>query len=137
LAAGGLARDVAVSAGHLDRIELRGIRVFGRHGANPGERDVPQPFDIEVAAELDLAAARAGDALEDTLDYDALHKRITAIVRETSYALLERLGADILAAILADGRVERARVSIAKPLLLAGATPVVTVYGARADRDRS
>ena len=119
-----------------DRVELRGIRVFGRHGANPGERDVPQPFDIGLAAELDLSAARAGDELADTLDYDALHRRVVAIVRETSYALLERLGADILAAILADARVERAQVSIAKPRLLAGATPVVTVYGTRADRDR-
>lgn len=125
-----------MNARHPDRVELRGIRVLGRHGANPGERDVPQPFDIDIAAELDLSAARAGDALEDTLDYDALHRRITAIVRETSYALLERLGADILAAILADGRVERAQVSIAKPRLLAGATPVVTVFGARTDRDR-
>jgi dihydroneopterin aldolase len=120
----------------IDTVELRGIRVFGRHGANPGERDVPQPFDIDVAAELDLRAARSGDALADTLDYDALHRRIVALVRETSYALLERLGADILAAVLADERVERARVSIAKPRLLAGATPVVTVHGERADRDR-
>jgi len=119
-----------------DRIELRGIRAFGRHGANPGEQDVPQPFDIDVSAELDLAAARSGDALADTLDYDALHRRIVAIVGGQSYALLERLGADILGAILADARVERAQVSIAKPRLLAGATPVVTLHAARADRDR-
>ncbi len=119
-----------------DRIELRGIRVFGRHGANPGEPDVPQPFDIDIAAELDLSAAREGDALADTLDYDALHRRIVAIVTGTSYALLERLGADILGAVLTDARVEHASVSIGKPQLLAGATPVVTVYGSRADRDR-
>jgi len=119
-----------------DRIELRGIRAFGRHGANPGERDVPQPFDLDVCAELDLTLARRSDALADTLDYDALHRRIVTIVGGTSYALLERLGAEILAAIFADERIAGARVSIAKPQLLAGATPVVTVHGTRADRDR-
>ncbi|MGB8266060.1 MAG: dihydroneopterin aldolase [Candidatus Velthaea sp.] len=119
-----------------DRIELRGIRVFARHGANPGERDVPQPFDIDVSAEIDLAAARRSDALADTLDYDALHRRIVALTSGSSYALLERLGDAILATILADDRIAGASVTIAKPRLLAGATPVVTVHGTRADRDR-
>jgi dihydroneopterin aldolase len=119
-----------------DSIALRGIRVFGRHGANPGERDVPQPFDVDVHLEIDLAAARRSDALADTLDYAALHRTIVRIVTTTSYALLERLGDDLLASILTDARVARASVSIAKPALLAGATPVVTVHGTRAHRDR-
>jgi dihydroneopterin aldolase len=53
------------------------------------------------------------------------------IVRERSYDLIERLGADVLAAILADTRVERATVRIAKPGLLAGATPAVTLHASR------
>jgi len=119
-----------------DRIELSGIRVFGRHGANPGEQDVPQPFDIDVAADLDLEAARRSDDLADTLDYDALHRRIVAIVTGTSYALLERLGEELLGAVFADARITSASVRIAKPRLLAGATPAVTVHGSRAHRDR-
>ena len=31
-------------------IELRGIRAFGHHGADPGEKIVAQPFDIDVDA---------------------------------------------------------------------------------------
>jgi dihydroneopterin aldolase len=111
-----------------DTIELRGIRVFGRHGANPGEKDVPQPFDIDVSLDVDLSSARTSDALADTVNYDALHK---AIVRDRSYDLLERLGQDMLDAILADPRVARASVQIAKPQLLAGATPVVTLRASR------
>ena len=53
------------------------------------------------------------------------------IVRERSYDLLERLGADLLAAMLVDARVLRATVRIAKPGLLAGATPAVTLHAAR------
>jgi dihydroneopterin aldolase len=114
-----------------DTITLSGIRAFGRHGADAGEKDVPRPFDIDVTIDVDLSAARASDALSDTLDYSKLHSSIVRIVRERSYDLLERLGADILAAILVDGRVERATVRIAKPGLLAGATPAVTLHAAR------
>lgn len=113
-------------------IELRGIRAFGRHGANPGEKDVPQPFDIDVWLDVELAAARRSDALADTIDYAQLHATIVALVRERSYNLLERLAGELLDAILGDARIAEARVRIAKPQLLAGATPAVTLSARRA-----
>ncbi len=109
----------------MDVIALRGIRAYGKHGANPGERDREQPFDVEITAELDLAAAEHSDELGDTLNYDELHQRVMSIVQSTSFALLERLAGEILRAIFADARVARAEVSIAKPALLDGATPSV------------
>jgi len=111
----------------MDAITLRGMRVLGRHGAYEGERDAEQPFDIELRLELDLRAAERSDALGDTLDYDALHKRIAGIVRQTSFALLERLAAEILAAVFADPRIARAELSIGKPGILDGATAAVTL----------
>jgi len=110
-----------------DTIALRSIRVFARHGANPGERDAPQAFDIDVALDIDLRAARKTDALADTVDYAALHAGIMRAVSTTSYFLLERLGQDVLDVIFADSRVVSAEVCIAKPGLLGGATPSVTV----------
>lgn len=110
----------------MDRIALRGVRAYGRHGWQPGERERLQPFEIDVEAELDLRAAQAGDELSETIDYAVLHRRIVAIVEETSYALLERLAGDILEAVFDDRRVARAIVTIAKPGILAGATPAVT-----------
>jgi dihydroneopterin aldolase len=120
----------------MDSIAIRGIRAYGRHGANPGERDQPQPFDIEVELELDLSRARSSDALADTVDYDALHARVVAIVEERSFALLERLGEEILREVKTDGRVCAARVSIAKPGILRGATPVMTVAYGYSERGR-
>ena len=115
----------------LDRIEVRGVRAYGRHGANPGERDHPQAFDLNLSLDVDLGAARASDRLEDTLDYAALHAAIVGLVRDRSYRLLERLGDEILSELLRDPRVRGAEVSIAKPGLLGGATPVVTLRAAR------
>ncbi|MGC1379865.1 MAG: dihydroneopterin aldolase [Candidatus Baltobacteraceae bacterium] len=111
----------------MDRITLRTIRAYGRHGADPGERDRVQPFDVEVVAELDLRAAQVSDQLTDTLDYASLHRRLVEIVANTSYALLERLAGDLLEAIFEDRRIARAEVTIAKPAILDGATPAVTL----------
>lgn len=116
----------------MDRITLRGLRAYGRHGNDTGERDRAQPFDLDLALDLDLAAAAHSDDLRDTLDYAALARRVAAIVEQTSYRLLERLAADVAAALLDDARVRRVEVTIAKPGLLAGATPAVTLVRARA-----
>jgi dihydroneopterin aldolase len=111
----------------MDRITLTGLRVYGHHGANPGERERAQAFDVSVIAEIDLHAASTSDDLDDTLDYAALHARIVTAVETTSYALIERLANDVLDAVFADHRVARAEVTIAKPAILDGATPSVTL----------
>jgi dihydroneopterin aldolase len=114
-----------------DRIALRDIRAYGKHGANPGERDHVQPFDLDLEIDVNLTAARRSDALPDTIDYAALHGRIVRLVETLSFALLERLGEAILLDVMLDERIGAARVTIAKPALLAGATPSVLL---RADR---
>ena len=116
---------------NLDRIEVRGVRAWGRHGANPGEQGVPQPFDIDVRFELDLRAARSSDVLAETVSYADVHATIVRIVAQQRFALLERLGEVILDALMTDARIVRARIAIAKPRLLAGATPVVTLHRER------
>ncbi len=109
----------------MDVIALTGVRAYGRHGANPGERDAEQPFDLEIRVEMDLSAAASSDDLGDTLNYADLHERVVGIVQSTSFLLLERLAAEIVNAIFRDSRAVRAEVSIAKPQLLDGATPSV------------
>jgi dihydroneopterin aldolase len=111
----------------MDRITLRGVRASGRHGANPGERDREQPFEIDAVIELDLHVAQASDDLADTLDYANLHDRLVHVVASTSFALLERLAGELLATIFTDARAVRAEITIAKPCLLEGATPSVTL----------
>jgi dihydroneopterin aldolase len=110
-----------------DCISVRGIRAFGRHGANPGERDVAQPFDIDIQLEVDLERSSHTDALEDTLDYRQVQNVVVEVVSRESYVLLERLAQEIVRRILQNERVLCATVTIAKPGILAGATPSVTL----------
>lgn len=111
----------------MDVITLSGVRAYGRHGADPGERDAEQPFDLDIRVEMDLTAASQSDDLGDTLNYAHVHARVVSIVQSTSFMLLERLAAEITSDLFRDARVARARVQIAKPALLDGATPAVTL----------
>jgi len=112
------------------QIVLRDVRAYGRHGADPREREHRQALDLEVRIEADVETAT--DELAGTIDYAAVYSRIVRIVEDTSFALLERLGEAILGALLSDPRVRTASVTIAKPKLLAGATPSVTLTASRA-----
>lgn len=120
----------------MDEISLRGVRAYGRHGANPGERERRQLIEIDLTVELDLQAAKKSDELSQTIDYDALHARVVRIVSVTSFVLLERLGAEILDAIFEDDRIVRTTVTLSKPQILAGATPSVTLTRDRVHRNR-
>ena len=107
------------------------MRLYGRHGANPGEQDVPQRFDVDVELELDLAAAARSDALADTCDYDAVYRAVRRIVAEKRFSLIERLAQEIVDEIFRTSGIGAVTVSVAKPQLLGGATPSVTLRRAR------
>lgn len=115
----------------MDRINLRGIVANGKHGANPGERDTFQPFHVDLELELSLKRPSRSDDLADTVNYAELHSMIVEIIEKHSYVLLEKLAAVILDAVMCDERIVRAQVSVAKPLLLDGATPSITLARAR------
>jgi 7,8-dihydroneopterin aldolase/epimerase/oxygenase len=121
----------------VDRIRLSGVRAFGRHGVGAAERASAQPFDIDVVVEIDLAAAGRSDDVGDTLDYAGLHDRLVAVVTGTSHALLEKLASELLDAVFDDRRVRHAEVTVAKPSVLDGATPSVTLVRANPHRDPS
>ena len=48
-----------------DRIELRGLRVVGTHGALPEEQVRAQPFEVDLDIEVDLRPAGLSDDLDD------------------------------------------------------------------------
>ena len=111
----------------MDLICIDGIRVLGRHGADPGERDTPQPFDVTLRIETDLDPGARSDDLRETVNYAVVRDRVAEIVASTSFRLIERLASEIAHAILEDSRIAHAEITIAKPGILDGATPSVTL----------
>lgn len=119
-----------------DRIELRGLRALGHHGALPGEQDRAQPFEIDLEIEVDTSRAGETDALADTVDYGTLAAAATRVVTDERWNLLERIAHRVAEEVLAaDARAGGVTVTVRKlrppvPLDLAAA-------GVRVSRSRA
>jgi dihydroneopterin aldolase len=97
-----------------DRIELRGLRVLGRHGAREGEQDAAQPFEIDLEVEAELGEAAHDDDLTKTVDYSLVVETAMAIVGERQYRLLEALAGAIATGVLEIPGVQAVTVTVRK-----------------------
>lgn len=98
-----------------DTIRLAGLRVRGRHGCLPAERELGQEFVVDVTLFLDTAPAAAHDDLSKTVDYGALAAELAQIVAGEPVNLIETLADRLAAACLAHDVVEAVEVSVHKP----------------------
>lgn len=98
-----------------DRIALRGIQVFGRHGVLAAEHQQGQAFLVDVVLELDLRPAGQSDDLAQTVDYGVLAGDVAAIVAGEPVALIEALAERVADRCLADSRVRATEVTVHKP----------------------
>ncbi|MEU4316308.1 dihydroneopterin aldolase [Nocardia sp. NPDC024068] len=78
-----------------DRIELRGLRVFGHHGVFEHERRDGQEFLVDLTVWTDISAAAATDDLAHTVDYGALAELAVRIVQGPPRDLIETVAAEI------------------------------------------
>ena len=97
-----------------DRIELRGLRVLGVHGALPEEQERAQPFEVDLDVEADLRPAGRSDRLDLTVDYGALAVAIERVVSRERFQLLEGLAERIAEAVRVDPRVRSVTVTVRK-----------------------
>lgn len=96
-------------------IEVRDLRVLGRHGVPDAERARPQPFSCDVDAWFDATRPAASDSLGDTVDYGALAELVAGVISHTSFALLERLAGEVADRVLeAHPAVGRLSVTVRK-----------------------
>ena len=99
-----------------DRIILTGMQFYGFHGVNPEERQLGQPFTVDLEAELDLQAAGTSDNLSDTVSYTHLYRAVQAIIEGPPRRLLEAVAGAIAADLLAQHPlIDAVRVRVHKP----------------------
>ena len=99
-----------------DRILLEGMIFHGRHGTLPAERELGQPFVVDIELRLDLRPAGLSDDLTKTVDYGEVHRVARGIVEGEPVGLTETLAERISAAVLENYPiVEAVRVRVAKP----------------------
>jgi 7,8-dihydroneopterin aldolase/epimerase/oxygenase len=99
----------------LDRLAVRGIEAFGRHGVFEFERRDGQVFVVDLVLSLDTVEAARTDDLQQTVDYGSLVARGKNAVESDPVDLIETLAARLAAVCLEDPRVQEAEVTVHKP----------------------
>jgi dihydroneopterin aldolase len=99
-----------------DRIILKSLQVFARHGVKPEEARLGQRFAVDVTAYLNLRPAGESDDYADTVCYDALTQIVTEVLTARRFALVEA-AAEAVARVLLEKfpRIERIVVEVRKP----------------------
>lgn len=99
-----------------DKLLLRGLRLFGRHGVLRCERELGQQFVVDVEVETDVSIAGRTDDVKDTADYVQLFDIAKRIVQGRPKQLVECVATEIAHDILKDiDRVDAVLVRIVKP----------------------
>lgn len=106
---------MAVEIDTLDRIHIRDLHLRCIIGVDDEERRDKQDLSIDVTMYADLRAAGRSDRIEDTVDYEAMEKRVIAMGEQSQCRLIEHLADRIADICLSEPRVQRAIVTVDKP----------------------
>ncbi|WP_195985932.1 dihydroneopterin aldolase [Clostridium sp. D33t1_170424_F3] len=100
----------------MDKIIIKGLRVFAYHGVNPEEKRDGQPFELDITAHCDLRKAGRTDDLNDTVSYAKMAKTAARVMTEQSDDLLERAAQRVADAILEEyPPIQKVDVLLKKP----------------------
>lgn len=94
-------------------VELRGLRIFGRHGVHAEEKAKGQDFLFDV--DLVVGERGASDRLEDAVDYRQVASTVKKLSDARTYDLLEALATAVADELLRRFGAERAVVRVTKP----------------------
>ena len=99
-----------------DRILVRDLQVYARHGVLPEEKTLGQRFALDITAFLDLAEAGQTDELARSVSYVDLIETATATLTQQRFNLIETAAGAVAAALLAGfPAIERVTIELRKP----------------------
>jgi dihydroneopterin aldolase len=100
----------------LDKIIIKGLKVFAYHGVNPEEKRDGQPFELDLTLSLPLERAGRTDDLNDTVSYAKAAKTALRVMTEASYDLLEKAAQRVAEQLLTEYHdVEQVEILLKKP----------------------
>ena len=108
----------------MDIVYIRDLKIPTVIGIYDWEREIRQTviFDLEMGT--DITRAAASDAIEDTLDYKAVTKRLIEFVEASEFQLVETLAERCAAIVIDEFGVPWVRLSLNKIGALSAARDV-------------
>lgn len=73
----------------MEKIIIKGLKLFAYHGVNPEEKIEGQNFIIDITATLNADKAKLTDNVDDTVSYAKILKTARSVFCEKSYDLIE------------------------------------------------
>lgn len=99
-----------------DKINVTGVEALGYHGLYDSEREIGQPFVVDVELSLDLEKAGKTDDLQYSVDYNDIAQLVYNEIVGPPMKLLETMAEKICEKIFAAySLVEEIKVTVHKP----------------------
>ena len=108
----------------MDIIYLSDLRIQTVIGVFDWEREIKQEVVIDLEMGTDIRRAAETDALEDTLDYKSVAKRVIGFVEASEFQLVETLAERVADIILNEFNVPWLRLRLNKQGAVRGARDV-------------
>jgi dihydroneopterin aldolase len=99
-----------------DTVFVNGLVVHAHHGVSDDEMRIGQNFILDLALDMDLAAAGRSDKIADTASYDEIVATATQAFSADRFRLVEAAAGRVATALLKTfPKVESVRVTVRKP----------------------
>ncbi|MBT8064296.1 MAG: dihydroneopterin aldolase [Gammaproteobacteria bacterium] len=116
----------------MDRVFIENLTVETVNGIFDWEREIRQAVSLDLEMDFDIRKAAASDAIEDTLDYKAVSKRLIHFIEASSFQLVESLAEQCAAIVLDEFPVRRLKLKLSKPGAVRGSSAVGVIIERRA-----
>jgi len=111
----------------MDTVFINDLRIETIIGIYDWERKVKQTISLDLEMGADIRKSAETDAIEDTLNYKAVAKRLIAFVGDSEYQLVETLAEKIAGIVLAEFEVPWLKLTVHKPGAVRGSRDVGVV----------
>ncbi|MBQ2904628.1 MAG: dihydroneopterin aldolase [Clostridia bacterium] len=100
----------------MDKILVRGLKIFAYHGVNEEEKIDGQNFILDIDAFVDIGVPCVSDNVDDTVSYAKIIKETTRIFTSQKDDLLERAAQRVADGLFESfGRIQSLRILLKKP----------------------
>ncbi len=111
----------------MDIVYLHGLRLETVIGIWDWEREIRQTVVVDLDMGTDISRAGRSDAIEDTVDYKAVAKRLMNLADESEFFLVEALAERIAEIVIGEFGIPWTRIRVNKQGALRGARDVGVV----------
>ena len=120
----------------MDKIFIHALKTEAIIGIFDWERQVKQTILVDLEFSANIRKAALSDAIEDTLNYKKVAKRVLSFIEASQFHLVETMADSVAMLLLEDFGLEWVKVALSKPGAIRNSRDVgILIERNRADLD--